>query len=404
MKDKASPKTKICVECGEINATHGVTYVDVLIKIIFGKVFSNLLFLEPTVFKMNSLIMSFEPHIFSALVRTGVAKKQTEPDHETQLLAQMLWAEAKARGIVVWELRLFRLARNFFLAEFKNGKRITFEGIPLPVKKSTGAWWIDDKAILKKEFQSRGLTVAKGGSVSSKKSALELFRKLDVPVIVKPRKGSGSRHTTLHITDEAELLRAFAVAKQVSPSVIIEEEIEGSVYRATVVDGKLVATLRRDPPCVVGDGTSTILELVRRANEHPARSGPYFSKIKLDDSATTELKWQGHVPKDILPKGRRVTFHQKVNWSVGGTTADVTEEVHADNIALFERTAEVLNAPIVGIDFIIADISRSWKDQERCGIIECNSMPFFDNHHLPFEGKPRNVAGAIWDMIETSQK
>lgn len=129
-------------------------------------------------------------------------------------------------------------------------------------------------------------------------------------------------------------------------------------------------------------------------------SGPYFHKIKTDDSAMNELKWHGHTMSDVLPKGKRVTFHQKVNWSVGGTTADVSDEVHPDNVALFERVAEVLKAPIVGIDFIISDMNRSWKEQEKCGIIECNSMPFFDNHHLPFEGKPRNVAGAIWEMIQ----
>jgi len=95
-----------------------------------------------------------------------------------------------------------------------------------------------------------------------------------------------------------------------------------------------------------------------------------------------------------------VTLNQKINWSVGGTTCDVTDDTHPDNIALFEEVARVLKAPIVGLDFIIGDMGRSWKEQERCGILECNSMPFFDNHHLPFEGKPRNVAALIWDMNE----
>ncbi len=58
----------------------------------------------------------------------------------------------------------------------------------------------------------------------------------------------------------------------------------------------------------------------------------------------------------------------------------------------------MLKAPIVGIDFIIEDISKPWQEQAKCGVIECNGRPFFDNHHLPFEGKPRNVAGAIWDF------
>jgi glutathione synthase/RimK-type ligase-like ATP-grasp enzyme len=67
---------------------------------------------------------------------------------------------------------------------------------------------------------------------------------------------------------------------------------------------------------------------------------------------------------------------------------------------LFEKIARILHAPIVGIDFIIEDISRSWEEQEGCGVIECNGKPFFDNHHLPFEGKPQNIAEAIWDLWE----
>jgi len=312
----------------------------------------------------------------------------------------MLWREAKDRGIKVWEFRLFGLPRNIFVAEFSNGERITYEGIPIPAHGVHQVSWLDDKALLKKNFCKYGFPVANGGSVITLATAVELFRNLVAPVIVKPRNGSGSRHTTLHIIDEAELARVFNVATQISPAAIIEEELVGAVYRATVVDGSLVATLRRDPPSVVGDGKKTIHELIDEANKHPARSGPYFSKIKINPAALKELDWQKHTLGDVLPKGKRVTFHQKVNWSVGGTTADVSDNVHPDNRELFERVAEVLKAPIVGIDFIIGDMSRSWKEQKRCGIIECNSMPFFDNHPLPFEGKPRNVAGAIWDMME----
>ena len=162
----------------------------------------------------------------------------------------------------------------------------------------------------------------------------------------------------------------------------------------------LAATLRRDQPHVIGDGVHSINELVQQANTNPARSGPYFHQMILDETAKQELAWQNMTVSSTPEKGQRVTLHQKINWGVGGTTADVSDVVHPDNIGLFEETARVLKAPIVGIDFIIPDITRSWKEQDRCGIIECNSMPFFDNHHLPFEGEPRNVAKLIWDMVE----
>lgn len=389
-----------CAECGGVGISHRTKYLSVAVDTFLTPFFTPGAFTRPIFLKVDTLVTEALPDIFYFCVRIGIAKKQMEIDEHTQLLAQMLWKEARTRGINVWEFRLFNLPRNVFIAELPGGKNIFYEGTPLPPHSVDQARWIDDKAEMKKHFIELGIPVAKGGSASTKNKAKEIFEKLDAPIIVKPRNGSASRHTTIHIHNVDELMRAFKVATQVAPAAIIEEELVGPVYRATVVDGKLAATLHRDQPHVLGDGVSTIEHLVNEANKHPARSGPYFSKIKIDDSAMNELKWHGHTPKDVLPKGKRVTFHQKVNWSVGGTTTDVTDEVHPDNVALFERVAEVLKAPIVGIDFIISNISHSWKEQERCGIIECNSMPFFDNHHLPFEGKPRNVAGAIWDMME----
>jgi D-alanine-D-alanine ligase-like ATP-grasp enzyme len=408
------PKPKECPDCGDGGIFHGFTYFLILLDEAFLSIFRPSE--KPSSIKRAAT--RFEhiigPAFLSFFVLIRFAQKITKPDEGTQLLALMLWNEAKVRGIEMWEWRLFGLPRNIFVAKFPTGKRIAFEGIPTSIKGPEHVWWMDNKAVLKREFMKRGLIVAKGGFARSKGEALALYQKLTPPVIAKPHSGSGSRHTVLHIANEDELIRALTVAKQVSPKVIIEEELVGSVYRATVVGGKFVAAIRRDPPSVVGDGVHTIAELVEEENKKPGRSGPYFSKIQLfaDESgesvmaekAQEELGWQNYTTESVPPEAARVYFHQKVNWSVGGTTCDVTDEVHPDNVALFERTARELTTPIVGIDFIIRDISMSWQEEKRCGILECNSMPFFDNHHLPFEGKPRNVAAAIWDMVTPTAK
>jgi D-alanine-D-alanine ligase-like ATP-grasp enzyme len=426
------PKPKDCIDCGGEGIFHGLTYFNILIEEFIWSIFppSGKRSLLKNV--MTSIERAVGPAILIGFVKIGLATKQARPDDDTMLLARVLWEEADVRGIEMWEWRLFGLARNVFVAKYPSGKMITFEGIPWPPDGKEHIWWMDDKARMKQEFMKRGLKVARGGPARTESEALNIYLKITSPdskpdqgetlesdfkvspwsgsvspVIVKPASGSGSRHTILHITDEAELLRAFRIAKQVSPKVIVEEELIGPVYRATVVDGEFVAALRRDPPSVVGDGVHTISELVEEENKKPARSGPYFSKIQLDENAKRELEWQGYgiqgetlKLKSVPPKAARVYFHQKVNWSVGGTTVDVTEDVHPDNRALFERAALELTAPIVGIDFIIKDIGMSWKDVDvPCGILECNSMPFFDNHHLPFEGKPHNVAAKIWDMV-----
>lgn len=400
MKKKEVPQ---CVDCGGDSIQHGLTYFTIVVDGLLRPIFTPgpvMRFLGRGVYTFTDYIT---PHFLSLLVWLQVADKIEASDEQTLLLAMVLWEEANVRNIPMWEFRLFGLPRNIFVATLPSGRKISFEGIPQPASVISRVWWMDNKAELKREFRKRGLPIAKGGDARTEKQALKIYRSLTPPVIIKPHSGSGSRHTILHINNEEELVRAFRIAKIVSPYVIVEEELVGPVYRATVVDGIFAAALRRDPPSVVGDGTHTVEELIAEANKNPARSGPYFSQLKIDEKALKELEWQRLAPKSIPEKGRRVMLHQKVNWGLGGTTADVTDTVHPENIALFERVAKELHAPIVGIDFIIADMTRSWKEQDRCGILECNSMPFFDNHHLPFEGSVQNVAAKIWQMMGTGK-
>jgi len=393
------PTPPVCDECGSDPIHHRSTYATVAIDGVLSRLIFDIGLRHTFVQRMRRLENIFLPAFYSLAENLGFGEFLYEPDDKTILLAQMLWDEAKKRGIVMREFRLFGLPRNMFVAALPDGRTISFEGFPFPDYAGGNPPWLNNKAELKKKLCARGFPVAPGGAACTKNGALNIFRRLTHPVIVKPHVGSASRHTILHIADEKALVRAFAVAKRVSPFVVIEEELEGLVYRATVVGGRLVAVLRRDPPHIVGDGARTIEELVAAANTHPERQGPYFSHIKFSPDAAEELSLQGMTPKSIPRKGERVTFHQKVNWSLGGTTADVTDGVHPDNAKLFEDIAAMLKTPLVGIDFIIRDISRSWKETPRSGVIECNDMPFFDNHHLPFEGKPRNVAGAIWDLV-----
>lgn len=388
-----------CIECGGSAVPHTLIYITVAIDDIVRPFFAPGPLLKMIARPFQILTSRLSPLVMEALVEVGIAKKVERPDDGTVLLAKMLWEEADARGIDMWEWRLFGLPRNMFIATLPSGRKISFEGIPLVRNGIDRVWWMDDKGVLKKKFRKLGLPVARGGAHFTEAGAEREFKRLGTTVIVKPHSGSGSRHTTLHIDSAGELRRAFHVAKEVAPFAVVEEELKGPVYRATVVEGTFAALLRRDPPHVIGDGVHTILELIEEANKNPKRGGPYFSKLSIDDAALRELAWQHLTPEGVPEKGKRVLLHQKVNWSLGGTTADVTDNVHPDNIALWEESARVLRACIVGIDFIMEDPARSWKEQERCGFLECNSMPFFDNHHLPFEGKPRNVAAKIWDMV-----
>jgi cyanophycin synthetase len=281
-----------------------------------------------------------------------------------------------------------------------NKKYLLFDILPrISTKPSSSVEWMDDKAIMRQKFKEADLPIARGGYASKFDEALKIFESIHGTVIAKPRTGSRSRHTTTYITTPEVLQVAFNKAKQLSPWVVIEEQLLGMVYRVKLIGGKMVAVMRREPPYVIGDGVHTLEQLIGEENKHPARQGPVFHHIVLDAEGEGELQRQKLTLTSIPEKDRLVVLGQKIGRSSGGSTTDVTTQVHPENKKLFERIGAFLDDPLVGIDFIIEDMSRPWQEQMPCGVIECNSLPFIDLHHFPMRGEVQNVAGALWDYV-----
>ncbi len=339
------------------------------------------------------------PGLIKILVAWRLAQVKSAPDEKNNWRSRCLWEEAEKRGITMREFRPFGRYVDSYFAEF-NGKIIFFDGLPRPLgKKSASLQWMDDKAEMAWRFQRQNIPIARGGVAKNLKQALKIFQDLHKTVITKPVTGSRGRHTTIHINTEKELAQGFVVAKQLSPWVVVQEELAGSVYRATVVGGKLIAVLRRDPAGVAGDGARSIRQLLEKENKNPLRQGPLFQRLPVDAEAEKELSRQNLIWESIPAEGVFIALGTKTSRGRGGALVDATDSVQADNKVLFEKIGAVLADPLVGIDFIIADIKKSWRETASCGVIECNSLPFIDLHHYPLQGEARNVAGAVWELI-----
>ena len=180
--------------------------------------------------------------------------------------------------------------------------------------------------------------------------------------------------------------------------------MRGFLFRGTLIGGKLAGVVRRDQPEVIGDGIHTVKELMDEENKRPERAGPIFHKIVIDPDAEIELKREGVTMETVPEKGKIITFSQKTSRGIGGSTTEVTDIVHPENKEMLEQVAKFLDDPLIGVDFIIEDISKSWHDEQHCGIIECNSLPFLDLHHYVLFGRPNNVAGKLWDLVLPESK
>jgi D-alanine-D-alanine ligase-like ATP-grasp enzyme len=396
---------KHCKDCEPAQTSHFMAYTSVIlgmieepIFILAEKIFQN--FAERLA---NKITLPF----FKLMVFLKLGYWSDKPNARDTWRTKCFWNEATRRGIKMREFHLGPI-KDGFVAEYDNKgnkKTIVFDGLPRPgIKESDSLKWMDDKGTMKIKFLKEGLPVADGGVAFTKKSALKIFNRIQKPVITKPNLGSRSRHTTIHINTPEELIIAFKKAKKLSPLVIIEEELRGGLFRGTLIGGKLVGVVRRDQPAVLGDGVHTLHELLEEENKRPERNGPIFHKIILDKEADQELKRQNVKLDDIIEKAKVVTFSQKTSRSCGGTTAEVTDIVHKENIEMLEHVARFLDDPLIGVDFIIEDITKSWKEEQHSGIIECNSLPFIDLHHYPLFGKLDNVAGKLWDLVLPESK
>ncbi len=332
--------------------------------------------------------------------RLGLGRVVTELKDDHSLRTRALWEEAKRRGIEIFEFRPFGRSVELMVARHR-GKLFAFDGLPRPRgQDSPGLEWMDDKAVMRERMAAAGVPVARGGVAMLVKRALELYDEVGPPLIAKPRLGSRSRHTAMHITTRDQMVKAFYSAQKLCPWVVIEEELRGPVFRATVIAGKLVGVARRDVPNVVGDGHSTVGELVALANAQPGRQGnDIYTVLPTEEVAQEELTRQGYAWSSVPRLGQQVFLAQKVNRGLGGVTHEVTDETHIDNRQLFEKIAQVVGDPIIGIDFIVSSVAEPWHTQAACGLIECNSLPFIDLHHYPIAGRPQNAAGAVWDLV-----
>ena len=259
----------------------------------------------------------------------------------------------------------------------------------------------DDKDRTKRVLASAGIPVPRGESVSTWEDAVDAAGRVGYPLVVKPLVGNHGRGITTNVRGADELRAAFDAAKGVHRRVVIETQLEGADFRLLLVNHELVAAARRDHPQVVGDGSRTIRQLVERLNADPRRGAGHervMTRVTLDADAEQTLAKQGLTLDDVPSIGRIVRLKSAANISAGGAAADVTDEVHPQVRAVAERASRIVGLDITGIDLVAQNI-RQPLHESGGGIVEVNAAPGFRMHIEPSEGKPRNVAAPVLDML-----
>lgn len=248
-----------------------------------------------------------------------------------------------------------------------------------------------------------GLPVPQQRMVYSEREAVRAAERIGYPVVIKPLNANHGRGVSINLNTPAEVEAGFAEAKEHSKSraILVESFITGFDHRMLVVNNKLVAVAKRVPGHVAGDGTHTIAELVDIVNQDPRRGIGHekvLTKLELDTQANRLLANAGVTEATVLPAGEIFYLRSTANLSTGGTAIDLTDVVHPDNRDMAERAIMAVGLDVGGVDFLIDDITKSYKDIGGA-IVEVNAAPGFRMHVAPSEGQPRDVAGKVIDML-----
>lgn len=258
-----------------------------------------------------------------------------------------------------------------------------------------------DKNLANRILADLGLPVPRQRIVYSVDDAIAAAERIGYPVVIKPLDGNHGRGVTVDITSEDAIAAAFETADDEGSAVVVETMLRGDDHRLLVVNGQLAAAARRVPGHVKGDGRHTIAELVDIVNQDPRRGVGHenvLTRLELDDQAKGLLEEKGYTAETVPAEGEEVYLRKTANISTGGTAVDVTDTIHPENKLMAERAIRAIGLDVGAVDFLTTDITKSYRETGG-GICEINAGPGLRMHIAPSEGTPRDVGGAIMDML-----
>lgn len=263
-----------------------------------------------------------------------------------------------------------------------------------------------NKELTKKMLDAAAIPVPMGEVVRDEEGLKKVIAKIGFPIVLKPLTGNHGRGQSINVADYETAKAGLEHAQVVSQNVIVEKYITGYDFRVLVINNKMVAAARRVPAHVVGNGENSIAELIDIENSDSRRGYGHenvLTEILIDKDTEELLEKLKYSPESVPQKGEIVYLKSTANLSTGGTSIDVTDMVHPENITLCERISKIIGLDVCGIDIMAENLTQPLKENGGA-ILEVNAAPGFRMHLAPSEGLPRNVAAPLVDMLYPAGK
>lgn len=226
-------------------------------------------------------------------------------------------------------------------------------------------------------------------------SDLEDFMQRHPQIVLKPSGSRAGKGAFGNVQDFQSAKEIVNTLRKDFSEIIAEEQVEGKEYRVLVFDGDIIAVAEYVPPVVIGDGKTSVIDLIKKSNkEKQVDANPYLKTIPIKEPLIRSLEQNGLTLESIPPEDKVVTLYKAAPISNGGTINDVTDFIHPENARIAIRAAQAINLNIAGVDIITPDISKPMTETGG-KIIEINGGPDLAVHYFVSDGSPINVAKKI---------
>ena len=258
-----------------------------------------------------------------------------------------------------------------------------------------------NKEQTKKMLDDASIPVAKGDICYDEEDLKDTIDDIGYPIVIKPLDGNHGKGASINVTNWEDAVKGLKHAKEYSRRVIVEKFVTGFDFRVLVINNEVIAAAQRVPAHVNGNGKNTIQELIDITNEDPRRGYGHenvLTEITIDRTTERLIENAGYTLDSVLPEDETLYLKSTANLSTGGTSVDVTDLMHPENVFIAERISRVIGLDICGIDIMAPNLTQSLKENGGV-ILEVNAAPGFRMHLAPSEGLPRNVAAPVIDML-----
>ncbi|MDC0506027.1 cyanophycin synthetase [Candidatus Gracilibacteria bacterium] len=243
-------------------------------------------------------------------------------------------------------------------------------------------------------FEKHNIPHAKGEIFFNPYTAYKFVKKHGFPVVLKPNVGGYSRGSYFPIMTWSEFWKAMFLVKLWFPTTVIEQYLLGHNYRVVVSKGSIDLLNERTPAIIIGNGKSSISQLIEEENEIRTKMGilKEMNLIKHSGKVRRHLKKQGYTFSSILEEGKQIYLFHRVSLAPGGVLENIdVDTMTQKNKKICIEILDLFQANVFGIDVIMEEGMHIDYDKQKTIFLEVNSRASLEMHNYPRYGKKPNL-------------